>query len=163
MRYFSLFILPIFAFLTSHPALADSHSASAEMQILAGNGGWVSQHGSVAHLNFTALPQQNTYSVSGTYVNNQQGYLCQGTPYPLTGVYYSGTLVISFSVDWANATADCQSVTGWTGYFQTTSTGWRLTTNWNLASNGISEPIIQQGNDIFTLQTSVKSDRLIAE
>jgi hypothetical protein len=101
--------------------------------------------------------------VSGVYVNNASGFLCKGTAYPLNGIYYANTQTISFSVAWSNANEDCQSVTGWTGYIKFSQSPLTMYTNWNLAFSGIGGQQIEPGKDIFTMNSVVMSDRLIAE
>ncbi len=133
--------------LLSPAALAESHSMSAEQDAILAGGTWTNQGGSTATFEFQASSQPGTYTVSGTYVNREAGYLCQGTPYPLTGIYYSGTLTISFSVAWSNAAENCQSVTGWTGYF---GNNLDLVTQWNMAFDKGTSSAISSGKDVFT-------------
>ena len=141
-------------------ALADSQTASKDMKLLATATSWTNQSGSVATFNFSPSSQPLTYTVTGHYINNNSSYKCRGTAYPLTGVYYVNTQTISFSVSWSNSTEDCQSVTGWTGYFNLNQNPFSLTTNWNLAAAGGQ---ITQGRDVFTMNTLKKSQGLIAQ
>lgn len=79
---------------------------------------WTNQGGSTMTLVFKCGESQfGVCPLSGTYINREGGgFHCQGTPYPLTGVYYINTQTISWSVAWSSAYEDCASVTGWTGY-----------------------------------------------
>ena len=126
---------------------------------------WVNQGGSVMALSFYCEGSQpNVCRVSGHYINHQSGFNCQGTPYPLSGVYYINTQTISWSVAWSNPHEDCGSVTGWTGYFDLSMSPIRLVTNWNLAySTGGSGRTIMQGQDLFTQSSTVSSESLIEE
>jgi hypothetical protein len=53
-------------------------------------------------------------AVSGSYINRNEGFNCQNTPYPLTG-WVLGNF-ISFSVAWDNVYENCNSVTAWSGF-----------------------------------------------
>jgi hypothetical protein len=105
--------------------------------------GWVNQSGSV--MNFTGT---STGQIQGTYVNNATGTGCQGTAYPLIG-WVNGNN-IAWSVSWSNASADCNSVTAWGGYYDP-STG-SIQTRWTLAYQSGSGGAIQQGADVFKYQ-----------
>ncbi|MFQ1702155.1 avidin/streptavidin family protein [Loktanella agnita] len=119
---------------------------------------------SVASIGFTLSPSQPaTYIVSGYYVNNTQGYNCQGTAYPITGIYYANTQTLSFSVAWSNSSEDCQSVTGWTGYVDYGATPLQMVTNWNLAYESTGGSQIMQGQDTFTRNQTRTQNDLIAD
>nr|6HDV_A Chain A, Afifavidin [Afifella pfennigii]6HDV_B Chain B, Afifavidin [Afifella pfennigii]6HDV_C Chain C, Afifavidin [Afifella pfennigii]6HDV_D Chain D, Afifavidin [Afifella pfennigii] len=105
---------------------------------------WVNQDGSTMTLVFGA-----GNSVSGFYVNNAPGFGCQGTPYPLVGLTWGN--FIGFTVAWDNATANCNSVTSWTGFAEAAGSDVTIVTDWNLAYQGSSSGEIQQGSDTFTL------------
>jgi hypothetical protein len=125
---------------------------------------WTNQGGSTMTLVFDCNGSQvGVCTLSGNYVNNESGFNCKGTPYPLTGVYYINTQTISWSVAWSNAHEDCASVTGWTGYLTLSSTSQlQFVTNWNLAySTGGSGRAIMQGQDTFTQKTTVSSGTLL--
>ena len=110
---------------------------------------WVNQGGSTMSLNFTATSQPGVYQITGSYVNNEAGFGCQGTSYPLSGTFYDGTSTMSFAVAWSNTHANCSSVTGWTGYLSYTDG--RIYTDWNLAyRDSGGNPAIASGSDIFT-------------
>ncbi|MEM8638721.1 MAG: avidin/streptavidin family protein [Cyanobacteria bacterium P01_G01_bin.54] len=115
---------------------------------------WINQGGSKMTLVLAncGVSQPIVCQASGTYVNNEPGYKCQGSPYPLTGVYYINTQTISWSVAWSNGHDDCQSVTGWTGYLGSNSSGQlQFLTDWNLAyATSGGGRTIQQGKDTFT-------------
>lgn len=151
MTAFRTFALALLAILSplwfASGALAESHGMSdANAEVLQG-GIWTNQAGSTASFTFSQTSQPATYSVTGVYINREAGYRCQNTPYPLTGIYYANTLTISFAVAWSDASQDCQSVTGWTGYF---GDRLQLETNWNLAFRNGSTPSIASGKDVFT-------------
>lgn len=126
---------------------------------------WTNQGGSTMTLVLNCAKSQfGVCPASGTYINNEAGFNCQGTPYPLTGVYYINTQTISWSVAWSNANEDCQSVTGWTGYLNLTSNPLQFVTNWNLAySTGGSNRTILQGQDTFTQNITLSSPSLIKD
>jgi hypothetical protein len=90
-------------------------------------------------------------------VNNAAGFGCQGTHYPLSGIYYIGSSTMSFSVAWSNAYADCKSVTGWTGYYSYSDQ--RIHTDWNLAYlQSTGNPMIASGSDVFSPVQTVTLD-----
>lgn len=157
-------MLTLIISIMAQTAFADDQTMSPEIKLLAGASSWVNQSGSIAQFSFTPSPTQPlTYVVSGNYVNMAQGTGCQGTPYPLSGIYYSGNQIISFSVAWSNPTANCKSTTGWTGYFDFSGPQVQLKTDWNLAYYGTNGPAIQQGSDDFTLSAPIVSESLLAE
>ncbi len=143
---------------TADPAAARSIEEADHKALTEAASTWRNQDGSTMALTFTADPSNpGVYFLSGSYINNAAGYACQGTPYPLTGRYYANTLTASFNVVWSNAYADCQSVTGWTGYFSAGASAWQFTTDWNLAYQDASGNMkIESGSDRFT-QTNTAS------
>lgn len=130
------------ALLVTRPAAADGLDALSS---------WVNQDGSV----FTITSIGSDGSISGTYVNNASGYSCQGTPYAVNGWAFGS--VITFSVLWDNATQNCNSLTGWTGYVANST----ITTNWNIAVSG--QQTIYTGRDVFKYLAKTESNSLIAE
>ncbi|MBL4892401.1 MAG: hypothetical protein JKX91_11395 [Rhizobiaceae bacterium] len=164
MNHFITILAALFFCVFSQTAMADSQTVSAEMQMLSTATSWVNQSGSVASISFAAAPTQPaTYIVSGHYVNNAAGYQCQGTAYPLNGIYYTNTQTISFSVAWSNSTENCQSVTGWTGYIDLSTSPLKMITKWNLAYLNSGSQQIFPGSDTFTMQSVVTSEKLISE
>lgn len=161
MKYISIIFTAIIAIFSTQIVFSGEHKLSPEAEFLASATSWTNQSGSVASISFTASTQPATQEVSGTYINNAAGFNCQGTPYPLSGIYYINTRTISFSVAWSNSSEDCQSVTGWTGYIDLGQTPFKMVTNWNLAYSGASGPEILQGSDTFTMNSIVKSKQLI--
>jgi hypothetical protein len=122
--------------LQSLEALPDLLSAVAAQ-------GWVNQSGSV--MNFTV---NSDMSIVGSYINNAAGTGCQGTSYPLSG-WINGNN-IAWTVSWSNPSADCNSVTGWAGYYDPNSDS--IISSWSLAYQSGSGGQIQLGNDTFTYQ-----------
>ena len=116
---------------------------------------WKNQSGSTMTISFNAASQPGVYTVTGSYINNASGFGCQGTSYPLNGVFYAGNSTIAFSVAWSNAYADCASVTGWTGYYSPADGA--IHTDWNLSyQNGSGQMVIQSGSDQFTPASAMK-------
>ncbi|MGI9400005.1 MAG: avidin/streptavidin family protein [Rhizobiaceae bacterium] len=154
MKIFVKFLLCVFLYIYSAAAWADQQGVAAGTRLLAGASTWTNQSGSTATISFTqSATQPGVYTVSGNYINNASGFNCQGTPYPLTGIYYANTQTISFSVAWSNSAADCASVTGWTGYIDISSSTLQMPTNWNLAYASPGGGKIMTGQDVFTLST----------
>lgn len=118
-------------------------AALSDLQQHLATTGWVNQSGSVMNFSVSTDGQ-----ITGTYVNNAAGTGCQGTPYPLTGWVYGNN--IAWSVAWTNATANCNSVTAWGGYYDPGTNS--LQTSWVLAYQGTSGGGIEQGTDVFTYQ-----------
>jgi hypothetical protein len=114
-----------------------------DLQAAAAAHGWVNQSGSV--MNFTLAAGG---IISGSYINNAPGTGCQGTAYPLTGWVYGNT--IAWSVAWTNATASCNSVTAWAGYYDPNTSA--ILTQWSLAYQTGSGGAIQRGGDVFKYQ-----------
>lgn len=95
--------------------------------------------------------------ITGIYINRAAGFGCQNTPYPLTGWVLENTNTITFTVKWENTSANCQSLTAWTGFFssdcQTISTLWQLVVNGTTSTNQILK-----GADNFSRVTQKTSD-----
>lgn len=163
MNIFRYMLLAVVLFGPVSTALGDDQSSKAKAEMLATTSSWVNQSGSVASLSFTASTQPGTYTVSGTYINNAAGYECQGTPYPVSGIYYANTQTISFAVSWSNSSEDCQSVTGWTGYIDLATSPLVMTTNWSIAYQTNNGHAISQGSDTFTMRSTVLSNRLLSQ
>ncbi len=144
---------------------AHAHPSDIDARLTDSATHWTNQSGSTMTLLFNCDGSQvGVCQLSGTYVNNAAGFLCQGTPYPLTGVYYINTQTISWSVAWSNAHEDCASVTGWTGYLDISSNPLQFETDWNLAySTGGSGRAIMPGHDTFTQNTTVSSGSLLKD
>ena len=142
MRCATLLFISFFVVCSAQMANASGEDDNPGMGLLASGSSWTNQSGSVASLTFTASSQPGTYVMSGYYVNTQ---------------------TISFSVAWSNSSEDCQSVTGWTGYFDVSQSPMTMTTNWNLAYSTGSGQAIAQGKDVFTNTAVVTSESLIAD
>jgi hypothetical protein len=163
MRYATILLLSILVAFSAQTANAAGQDGDPGKRLLAEGTSWTNQRGSVASITFTVSSQPGTYVLTGNYVNNAAGYQCQGTPYPLSGIYYANTQTLSFSVAWSNNSQNCQSVTGWTGYFDLSQSPITMTTNWNLAYSTGSGGAIAQGKDVFSQTSVVVSDRLTSE
>lgn len=85
-------------------------------------------------------------SIAGMYINRADGFGCKDEPMALSG-WLNGAL-ISVSVRWKNGNVDCNSLTGWTGYY---ASG-QIFTDWELmfisAQTGL--PTRLGGNDVFS-------------
>ncbi len=104
------------------------------------NSTWTSQQGSVLTIKTIAADG----SFTGVYVSRTGNPSCQNQPYPAHG-WIDGQK-IAFAVRWTNATANCQSITTWTGYIGPRG----MLTHWvivRLGSGGT--PILTSGKDIF--------------
>ena len=127
--------------------LASAQSGASDGSALNGtNTAWQNEAGSTMSLTVDA-----DGAVTGTYVNRASGTGCQFSPYPIIG-QVNGDF-IAFVVAWDNSTANCNSVTAWSGYVLTTGSAAQIQTRWNIAYQGSSKPAIAQGQDTFT-QTS---------
>jgi hypothetical protein len=104
---------------------------------------WKNQSGSTMMISIDTFG-----NVGGQYINRAAGTGCQNTPYPLVGRVTDD--FIAFSVAWNNATENCHSATGWAGYAQLSGSNVEIVTNWNLAYQSASGPMIEQGSDTFT-------------
>lgn len=123
---------------------AIAQSAAERGSILSGTEtAWQNETGSTMSLKVAA-----DGSVSGTYVNRASGTGCQFSPYPIVG-QVNGNF-IAFVVAWDNATSNCHSITAWSGYVSATRPVAQITTRWNIAYQGTSQPAIAQGEDTFT-------------
>jgi len=124
LRYIKLFSIIAVLFL--------SHAAMAGEKAITAGSVWKNEGGSI--FTITSIDPASG-QMSGNYINNMKGYKCQGTPYPVTGYVYGN--MISWSVSWRTnklsdiAGNDCNSVTGWTGYYDSASN--KILTDWNLA------------------------------
>ncbi|HEX5869852.1 MAG TPA: avidin/streptavidin family protein [Longimicrobium sp.] len=94
--------------------------------------------------------------MTGFYINRASGFQCQNTPYPVTGWILGRA--ISFTVVWKNTAENCQSVTGWTGFFSADFS--TITTNWLLAVSGGTT--IGRGQDTFRRTAARTSESLLA-
>lgn len=103
-------------------------------------GGWINQSGSILYIETVS----SSGMITGQYVNSAAGFACQNTAYPVTG-WLSGTS-ITFSVIWTNSTQSCNSVTGWTGSFDSNFT--TLSASWVISRNGSTE--LTTGQSVFT-------------
>ncbi len=85
-------------------------------------------------------------ALRGTYTNQAAGFDCKNVPFDTTG-WVVGDF-ITFQVRWKNASKDCNSLTGWTGFV---SAG-KLNTQWDLVYTDANthKPTILQGKDNFT-------------
>ena len=161
MRYSAYVLAALLATAAPKFSVADNQQVDFEENMLAVASSWTNQSGSVASLSFEqSTSQPNVYVVSGIYVNNEAQYQCKGTPYPLSGIYYTNTETISFSVAWSNSSEDCQSVTGWTGYIDIDSSQVKMETKWNLAYSDVSGRQIEQGSDTFTMTSTIRNASL---
>jgi len=98
---------------------------------------WTNQRGSL--MKVFAIDGQGNFT--GVYINNAQGFRCQGPPgFPLTG-HTRGTAV-TFTVVWNNGIQNCNSKTIWNGVVR----GKVMPTKWVLISAGPP----QRGADLFT-------------
>lgn len=149
------------SFLLINPANAQSLNPDLSEALLEHATSWTNQSGSVADISFSKTSVPDIYQVTGTFLNNASGFGCRGTPYQLVGSYYAGTQTISFTVAWSNSTANCQSVTGWTGYIDLSVSPLTMTTDWNLAHIFAAEHQISRGADIFQMYSTVTHNSLI--
>jgi hypothetical protein len=103
------------------------------------NATWTNQHGST--LTIQAIAPDGSFT--GSFVNRSPGP-CDNERFPVSG-WIDGQKV-SFTVRWANANADCEAITSWTGYRGRNG----VLARWLLVHfnrNGI--PILSSGTDIF--------------
>lgn len=107
------------------------------------NSTWVNQRGSTLRI---VSIDSATGALRGEYINQAAGFECKGTPYVATG--WVDSEKIAFSVHWKNATADCKSITSWTGYLEK---GF-LVTDWDLTyiDAELGRPAVIRGSDTFT-------------
>ncbi len=116
------------------------NAASDSLKLVAGQT-WVNQSGST--LTITGYGANNSFT--GYYINRAAGFGCQNTQYPVSG--WVNGFTIGWSVNWANSTQNCGSVTAWAGYYSSASG--QILTKWSLAT---SAPDIIVGGDTFTAQ-----------
>ena len=121
------------------PAAGQAMEAAMPSQLAAGIS-WVNEYGSVLTYSVGSGGQ-----ISGTYVNNAPNTGCQGTAYPVTGWVASYT--IAWSVIWSNSFENCNSMTAWAGYYDTSSG--TIQTMWSLAYSVGSGGTISTGKDVF--------------
>ena len=134
----------------------DPQNFSGSESLVSTTSTWVNQRGSKMTISVDA-----DGNVTGSYVNNASGTLCQGTPYPLVGRVDDNN--IGFVVAWNNATENCNSVTAWGGYAQASATDIQIVTNWNIAyQNSSGSGSISQGSDTFTYQPTLQNSSLLA-
>lgn len=152
----SLLALPI-ALLISSEALAFEASDFVDLSSLTSTSStWENQSGSTM-----TIVVDSTGNVSGQYINRTTGTGCQNSPYPISG-RVTGDF-IAFSVAWENSTENCNSATGWAGYAQATNSTIEIITNWNLAYQSPSSPMIEQGSDTFTYKPQISSSALVKQ
>ena len=120
--------LPTIALLLSLPAQAQNLNALTV---------WQNQSGSTFSLD-AYNPQ--TGALTGTYINRSAGYSCIGTPYPAVGWILGSA--ITWTVIWNNSYQNCDSVTGWSGFYSNNT----ITTKWVLSTQTSNIA----GNDVFT-------------
>ena len=128
----------------------EAENAIAEGDLFAAFSTWTNESGSTMNLEFGPAN-----AVSGSYVNQAEGFNCLGTPYPLTG-WVLGNF-ISFSVAWDNDYENCNSVTAWSGFAEADGGSVQIVTLWALAFQGSSGPEIETGKDLFKPLAKVES------
>ncbi|MGB6502116.1 MAG: avidin/streptavidin family protein [Xanthobacteraceae bacterium] len=97
---------------------------------------WQNQRTSI--MKVFAVDQQGNFT--GVYINNAQGFACQGLPgFPLTG--HTSGVKVTFTVVWNNGIQNCNSKTVWSGVVQ----GNAMPTQWILTGSGGT----QRGSDLF--------------
>jgi len=136
-------MLKLFKISTIITILFINYGAMAAEQSLEALSVWKNQSGSTFTINSI---NPTTGQLSGVYINNASGYSCAGTPYAATGYAYNN--IISWSVLWSNAYENCQSITGWTGYVNSSGA---IKTVWELVYNNQ----ISTGNDVFNYVSQV--------
>lgn len=136
----------------SYPALADGSAKPMAPKSLSGHTVWTNSRGSEMYISVSSSGH-----VSGDYINRDGNYSCQNTPYPISG-WVEGTS-ISFSVRWDNQFENCNSVTGWTGFYDA-STG-NIETKWNLSVSGSTDlSQVISGTDTFSTVTKSENASL---
>ena len=129
----------------------EAENAIAEGDLFGASSAWTNESGSTMTLEFGP-----GNAVSGTYINRNEGFNCQNTPYPLTG-WVVGNF-ISFSVAWDNVYENCNSVTAWSGFAEADGGSVQIVTLWTLAFQGPSGPEIENGKDAFRPLPKVDSE-----
>jgi hypothetical protein len=138
-----LFFLFVVILLNNHVLGQDKN------EIIDASSVWTNQSGSSLYIESV----DPSGMIGGYYINREQGYACQNTPYPVTGWVY-GT-AITFTVIWDNATESCNSITSWTGFYYQGV----ITTLWQLVVNGsTSDSQIIQGQDTFSPGSQKKTE-----
>jgi len=142
-----LWILPLLV-----GCLAIGQGALAQTKELVAGSVWRNQSGSLLE-----IQQINPdMSISGSYINKAPGFQCQGTPYPMAGWIIGSA--ISFTVLWDNSYENCNSVTGWSGFYY----NGEIETKWNLAVSGARDPKqILSGEDVFAPYPEIVSESLL--
>jgi Avidin family len=104
---------------------------------------WVNTRGSTLTVWYV---DPSSGAFSGTYVNNAQGFKCQGAPYEVKGVTLGPA--VTFTVNWTGlAVPDCKSITIWRGK----ALGPTINTRWTLDYVGADGRFHRiRGVDIFT-------------
>ena len=117
-------------------------TSAASAQSIPPNSTWENQRGSLLKI---VTIDSNTGALRGEYINQAAGFVCKGTPYDVIG-WVEGDK-IAFSVRWKNSSADCKSITSWTGYLEK---GF-LVTDWDLAytDSDLGHATLIRGSDTF--------------
>ncbi len=103
------------------------------------NATWTNQHGS--SLTIQAIAPDGSFT--GSFLNRSPGP-CGNQRFPVSG-WIDGQKV-SFTVRWANASADCEAITSWTGYRGRSG----VLARWLFVHfNRNGTPILTSGTDIF--------------
>jgi len=155
-------LVAAFTLIAAQTAFAGGAKSALDLEILSQQSTWTNQSGSMATIDLSRSSQPYTYTVSGVYVNNAPAFKCRGTPYPVTGIYYANSGMISFNVAWSSANEDCGSVTGWTGYIVFNRASAHMITDWNLVFTGAVGPQIALGKDTFTLNVNKLSKNMMS-
>jgi hypothetical protein len=113
---------------------------SAQAQVAPGTQ-WTNGRGSV--LTIKSVDPSGMFE--GEYVNNAAGFGCQGTPYPATGWINNDS--IGWLVNWKNASADCRSITSWSGVLLSPTL---IESMWSLGYTSTNHgPRVMVGSDFF--------------
>ncbi|SKA03833.1 Avidin family protein [Enhydrobacter aerosaccus] len=114
---------------------------AAAAQSLAPQTRWVNNHGSELVIESIGPDGRLT----GTYSSSAPGYKCRGIAFPIVG-WVDGER-IAYTMQARNGSADCGTMTSWTGYLQ----GGRLYAEWSLAyfDTEANRPMLDRGTDIY--------------
>lgn len=114
---------------------------AAGAQPLAPQTRWVNNHGSELVIESIASDGRLT----GTYSSSAPGYKCRGIAFPVTG-WVDGDR-IAYTMRARNGSADCGTMTSWTGYLH----GGRLYAEWSLAyfNAEANRPTLDRGTDVY--------------
>lgn len=114
---------------------------AAGAQSLAPQTRWVNDHGSELVIQSIGADGRLT----GTYSSNLPDYKCRNIAFPVVG-WVDGDR-ISYAMQARNGSANCGTMTSWTGYLQ----GGRLYAEWGLAyfDAGTKRPMLDHGTDIY--------------